>query len=597
MSEPDGVVLVVTRKPLAEVELDAIAEFLRTQTMPHWCWLLIAERAPESLRNDRRVIYSAEPRFIAMFERLWGYEAKLCLDRAVEGLDQLAIEQALWFFRSHLRVSRAGYQYVVGQPWRLSAHGINSVADCHWLRGRHVVGRWVVGNPGRQLLMVVPWLEPGGADRCNLDIARCLRSRGWTITILATLECEHRWAHRFRELGADVFIAPWFLAPQTLRGFLCHLLASRRPDLVLLSNSRAGYELLSRLDIGDVPAPWVALNHMEEAWSGGGFPAIAVRNDSLLARHWVVSSHLKQWMATRSVDVGKIDVLHWFVDSAIWRPCAVARAMGRQRFGVATDVPVILFAGRLCRQKRPDLFVDCMARLKRLGADFVVLVAGDGEMASHMELRFQKLGLSERVRMLGWLDDAGLRGAMQMADLFFLPSQAEGIALVLYEAMACGLPIVGARAGGQAELVGPGCGVLIDPDEFDQVQAYCEALTLLLGNRQALCKMGVNARRRIVDSFDRLHFENRLTELVGQALEEGGVATGTVRSSSECRTAAHLQWQWCCWRLLRAMRRGALGRVLLRAAPLPVILKGVLYLYSLGWQVAEVWRRRSRGSA
>ncbi|MBN1004572.1 glycosyltransferase family 4 protein, partial [Pseudomonas aeruginosa] len=114
---------------------------------------------------------------------------------------------------------------------------------------------------------------------------------------------------------------------------------------------------------------------------------------------------------------------------------------------------MIAYAGRLCAQKRPELFAASLGELARRGSDFVALVLGDGELAGELRNDLRRHGLAGRVRMLGWQDEAALRELFQASDIFFLPSAGEGIALVLYEAMACGMAIVAADVGGHAELV------------------------------------------------------------------------------------------------------------------------------------------------
>jgi len=356
----------------------------------------------------------------------------------------------------------------------------------------------------------------------------------------------------------------------------------------MLSNSEAGYDLLPWLRAADPEIPWVALNHMEEEWAAGGYPGRAVHFDDWLNRHWVVSQHLQQWLVFRGVSSSRIDVLHWFADADVWRPDETVKALARRRYGIADDIPVLLFAGRLCRQKRPDLFVDCMSRLARDGVGFVALVAGDGEMSLAVKSRLRQLGLADRVRMLGWLGDEQLIQAMQSADLLFLPSQGEGVALVLYEAMSCGLAVVGARVGGQAELVSDDCGVLIGPGETDQLQAYSSALYRLLRDRDLLLRMGSRARSRVLAHFDRHHFEDRLLTLVARAM---GSTVDVPMIPSSVPEVSGLKWQWSTWRITQRANR--LWRVWTGAEELPrlvaLIIKGGLFLRFYG--IKPFWER------
>lgn len=126
--------------------------------------------------------------------------------------------------------------------------------------------------PGKRLLLLAPWLEPGGADRCNLDLLRALAREGWMLTVVASLAAEHRWRDRFTALTADVWVLPDFLSAEKACGFLAYLVDSRQPDLMLLSNSAFAYDVLGYVRTRYPGLPVVDLNHMEEGWDDGGHP-------------------------------------------------------------------------------------------------------------------------------------------------------------------------------------------------------------------------------------------------------------------------------------------------------------------------------------
>lgn len=582
-------VIVVTGNPLPAAEREIIAQFLKAQSMVRWRWFLVGEFVPDSLAGDRRVQCVKEPALLAAQEFRPECEALLFLDQAPSHLSELALEEGVWFFRSHPRLMSAGYQVV--SPTNLARWGRHNLKGYRWERGKVAFSNFTPHLEGRHLIMVLPWMEPGGADRCNLDIIQALRKWGWRVTVIATLECEHRWAHRFRGLGAEVFITPKFLSPECVGSFLHYVVKSRRSELVLLSNSRAGYEYLPSLALEGLGVPWVAFNHMEENWGGGGFPGMAVYFDALLTRHWVVSDHLRNWLVERGVESSRVDTLHWFADCEVLEPIESVRFLGRRQLGIPIDLPVILYAGRLCKQKQPDLFIDCVGKLAESGIKFLVLIAGDGDLSAHMEQRIRSLGLSDFVRMLGWLDEAEMRQAMQTADLFFLPSQAEGIALVLYEAMASGLPVVGANVGGQLELVSNECGQLIDPQEPNQIQAYSQTLARLLNSPELLRCMGEAARSRVKCLFGREQFEYQLGLLLKKALDGASseINFKSAPSPMQGLAAMHLRWQWSWGRILSAVGRTRYKRIFSEQQWLLYLLKAACYLRALN--LRTVWSR------
>ena len=128
---------------------------------------------------------------------------------------------------------------------------------------------------------------------------------------------------------------------------------------------------------------------------------------------------------------------------------------------------------------------------------------------------------------------------MAASDVFFLPSRYEGIALTLYEALACGLPVVGARVGGQAELVTKDVGILVDPSNpEEETVRYADALASLLSNADRRRAMGVAARARIVTDFRLEQMGERMNRLLEHAIELHRSAPGPIPSPRMARVAA-----------------------------------------------------------
>jgi hypothetical protein len=111
-----------------------------------------------------------------------------------------------------------------------------------------------------------------------------------------------------------------------------------------------------------------------------------------------------------------------------------------------------------------------------------------------------------------------MRELMAISDIFFLPSQMEGISLAIYEAMAMGVVPVGADVGGQRELVTPECGILISRSEAEQ-NDYLQALKSLLEDRKRRIQMGFNARQRVVQNFQLEQMGKRMIQLIRCAQE------------------------------------------------------------------------------
>lgn len=159
------------------------------------------------------------------------------------------------------------------------------------------------------------------------------------------------------------------------------------------------------------------------------------------------------------------------VDKHIFNP-QVRDMDWRRGLGLADDVPVIGFLGRLVMEKGLDVFSDTIDRLIRRQVPHQVLVVGEGPARGWFESRLPGAVFA------GFQGGADLGRAVASMDLFFNPSITETFGNVTLEAMACGLPVVAARATGSESLVEHGVtGQLVRPGatvEFaDALQAYC----------------------------------------------------------------------------------------------------------------------------
>jgi glycosyltransferase involved in cell wall biosynthesis len=117
------------------------------------------------------------------------------------------------------------------------------------------------------------------------------------------------------------------------------------------------------------------------------------------------------------------------------------------------NVPRLVCVGRLSEQKGQLLLLEAAAALEQTRTPFELVLAGDGEMRREIELGITRLGLGERVRITGWLDDAGIRREIESARALVLPSFAEGLPVVIMEAFALGRPVLSTYVAGIPELV------------------------------------------------------------------------------------------------------------------------------------------------
>ncbi len=379
----------------------------------------------------------------------------------------------------------------------------------------------------RRILFVLPWLSMGGSDKFNLDLVVGLRKSGWEVSIVTTLHGHSGWESEFARHTPDIFHLHHFLPLEQHARFLRYFIASRQPEIVLVSHSELAYLITPYLR-AHCPSPvYLDYCHIEqEEWLGGGYPRLSVSSQSHFDLNIVSSVHLRDWMCAQGADRGKIEVLYTNVDTSQWQPMPASRKRLRKAWQIDEKTPVILFSGRICAQKQPMVLAHTLLELANRGCDFRLVVAGDGEDRAELETFVRRKRLGRRVKFLGEISNKDMRDVMSAADIFFLPSQWEGIALSIFEAMAMKLAIVAADVGGQRELVTPKYGMLLPrADETTEAKAYADALEGLLMDPERRRSLGRLGRERVQRRFRLDSMVDRFVTLVDEA-EERRAQTG-----------------------------------------------------------------------
>jgi colanic acid/amylovoran biosynthesis glycosyltransferase len=160
------------------------------------------------------------------------------------------------------------------------------------------------------------------------------------------------------------------------------------------------------------------------------------------------------------------------------------------------DHPRLVCVGRLCEQKGQLILLEAIRQLRDKGIHFELVLAGDGEMRPEVERLIARYGLEGQVRITGWISSQQVRQELQAARAMVLPSFAEGLPVVIMEAMALERPVVSTTVAGIPELVRQGVdGWLVAPGDVD---ALTDALIQVLeADVTRLRDMGHRGRHRV----------------------------------------------------------------------------------------------------
>ena len=197
-------------------------------------------------------------------------------------------------------------------------------------------------------------------------------------------------------------------------------------------------------------------------------------------------------------DWGKLHIVHCGVDPAAYAP---ARGTGDH----------LLFVGRLAAVKGLPVLFAALAIARRTRPGLHLTLIGDGPERAGLEAEARALGL--HASFLGYRAPADVAQLLSLADALVLPSFAEGVPVVLMEAMAACLPVIATRVAGVPELVEHGVsGLLVPPGDAD---ALADAIVSVMADPARRAAMGAAGRAQVVAAFDAGAEAAKLAALFG----------------------------------------------------------------------------------
>jgi glycosyltransferase involved in cell wall biosynthesis len=200
----------------------------------------------------------------------------------------------------------------------------------------------------------------------------------------------------------------------------------------------------------------------------------------------------------------RIHIIHCGLDQGFLEAPRVAIA----------DTPNLVCIGRLCEDKGQLLLLDAVAELISARVDLQLTLVGDGPLRPVLEATITRLNLQAQVEITGWVNSAQIRDYLLSARALVLPSFAEGLPVVLMEALALQRPVVTTSIAGIPELVEPGiCGWLVPAGS---VSALKTALQEVLTTEPAvLDKMGQQGAQLVMKDHNIEIEAQKLARLFG----------------------------------------------------------------------------------
>jgi glycosyltransferase involved in cell wall biosynthesis len=366
-----------------------------------------------------------------------------------------------------------------------------------------------------RVVHVTPHYPPslGGLENVVAALAEIRAARGLPVEVLTAGDRAHRGsgggddAHFVRRLRA-VEVAHTTVIPslplrllRLERSAVVHLHVAQAftPESVWAAHRLRGLQYIAHL-------------HLDAGPSGPAGGLLKVYKPVVLRRvlrgaAFVVvftTEQAESVVATYGVERSRVRVVPNGVDGTFFHP--------QRRFPLARR-PRLLFVGRLSVQKNLPQLLDA---LEGVSERFDTAVVGSGELERELKARADRLGLVN-VTFAGRTDGQALRSRYAEADIFVLPSEREGMPLVLLEAMAMALPTVATDIPGTRDVVDSGVGALV---RLGDAAALRSALVDLSTDPAAYERMSAAARARaetytwekVTEQFEHLYAEAATVE-------------------------------------------------------------------------------------
>ena len=361
------------------------------------------------------------------------------------------------------------------------------------------------------VLMILPWMVTGGADRFNLNLVKKMNKKKFSFTIITTLPSKNEWRKQF-EKYATVYDLTTFLEMKDWTSFINYIIKKNNINIIFNSNSEFGYKILPYLKAKHPEIPICDFVHMEEWYNrNGGFARDSSIMQNVIDKTFTCNENSRKvfidYFKRKTEDVKTIYI---GVDEKKFDPDKYNRKdlIRKFKYGKYFENKIVIsYICRITEQKRPYLFFEIIKKLAEIRNDFVVIVAGDGPMLNGLKRKVREEKLDNFFAFVGNIKRT--EKIYAISDLTINTSIKEGLALTSYESLAMGVPVVSSDVGGQKELINEEVGVVVpciqdEKEIFDynyskeEIVNYVVAIQKVISNLQFYKS---NCRKRILKDF------------------------------------------------------------------------------------------------
>jgi len=364
----------------------------------------------------------------------------------------------------------------------------------------------------KRILVLVTELDVGGAERFVWELARRLGDYGFAPEV-ATLARRGEVGSWLEQAGVPVHYL-CMTGKLDMAGVLVRavgLLKRREPDLLHTVLFHAN--IVGRLAAHLARVPKVVASVRVAERRRRSHLCMEGATQHLVNRFVAVSQDVRSFMIRSArITPERIVTIPNGVD--VSRFTAGAPAGLRSAIGARPGEVLVVFVGRLERQKGADVLIHAMAEAGRRARGLRCAIVGAGPDRATLETLVGELGIGAQVDFFGWRSDAS--DIIAAADMFVLPSRWEGMPNVLLEAMASGRACVASDVEGVREIIEPSrTGFVVLPDD---VMTLADAIVLLARDEELRERVGAAAALSVARRFDIKDVVASYARLYGEVL-------------------------------------------------------------------------------
>lgn len=373
------------------------------------------------------------------------------------------------------------------------------------------------GGRGSTILLAMPFLILGGAERLLSQVVRHLVAEGHRVIVTTTIDPGDEAGSTtpwFEEATPEIYHLPRFLDPRHWRGFIDYLVVSKQVDIILIAGSDVYYRLL----------PWLkqrhpALRAADLLFNTVGHTANNRKFSSFIDMTLTENRQVVDWLRSAGESPDRIRMIPSGIDLAHFTPMPKPRAT-IESLDLRPGDFVIGYSGRLSQEKAPLTFLKIAATVDK-DASVVFVMTGAGPLAGAVRRQQRRRRVGGRFRFAGSVGD--VRDYLACYDVLVLPSVLDGRPLVVLEALAMGIPVVASRVGGLPDLIEHGVnGFLCEPGN---VQDFVDKIEWLVHHPDKYYEMRRAARAFAEQKLDAIRMNNMYQRAFKDVIMRGNFRT------------------------------------------------------------------------